>query len=155
MNLRAADLILVRGDSFIDRGIELVSHSPYSHTAGIVRDGELIEAQFGRTTGYEPLDAYNGEYDVYTCDTLTDDQRTAIVRWVCREIGTPYDLAVIGYEFIHYLLHFDIPYHEQGKFDCSTLWSNAYKSVGVDLCPNVEYASPGDIANSPLLRKVT
>lgn len=153
MTLRPADLICVRGNSLIDKGIEIVSHSLYSHVAGIIHDGELIESQGLRRTGYEPLSAYT-DYDVYTCDTLTDDQRAAIVQWVCTQIGTPYDYELIGWEWLHLTLHFDLPYHEHGKFDCSTLWSDAYKSVGVDLCPNVEYASPGDIANSKMLRKI-
>lgn len=154
MCYRAADLILVRGNTIIDKLIEDVSHSEYSHCAGIVKPNELVESQFGRTTGYEPLDAYAGEYDVYTCDTLTDDQRNAIVKFVLNKIGTPYNAALVGWEFVFYAFHINLPMHEGNCYDCSELWRQAYKSVGVDLCPNVEYASPSDLALSSLLRKL-
>lgn len=153
--IRPADLILVRGSGVLDRAIEGITHSEYSHATGLVKPNELIEAQAFRTTGYQGLDYYQGRSDVYTCDSLTDEQRQQIVAFVMREVGTRYDYELIGWELEHYVLHVDLPFVEgDSRHDCSTLWSDAYRSVGVELCPGIKYPTPGDLAHSPLLNKI-
>ncbi len=153
--IKPADLILVRGDGLIDKAIEEISHSPYSHVAGLVKPNELIEAQAFRRTGYQGLDYYHGVSDVFTCDSLTDEQRNQIVAFVMKEVGTEYDYLLIPWEFEHYVFHVDLPFAEDdARHDCSTLWSDAYRSVGVDLCPGVKYPTPGDLGTSMRLRKL-
>jgi cell wall-associated NlpC family hydrolase len=152
--LRPADLIFVRGSTTIAHIIEDVSRSPYSHVAGIVKPNELIEAQGGRRTGYAALDLYDGAADVYTCDSLTDAQREAVVDFAMKQQGTRYAYGLIGWEAVHFLLHIDLPYKEHGEFDCSQLWYDAYKAAGIDLCPSMKIVAPADLAQSQLLRKV-
>lgn len=154
MDTKIADLIFIRGKGPISHIIENVEQSPYSHVAGLIKPNELYEAQAFRKTGYQGEDFYDGYSDVYTCDILTDIQRDKIIRFVLTKLGTKYDYEILGWELIHYYLHFDIPYHENNRYDCSELWNDAYKSVGVDLCPGLEYASPGDLSQSKLLRKI-
>lgn len=151
---RPADLIFVRGSGPIDRLIEIVSRSPYSHVAGLVKPNELIEAQGLRKTGYQGLDFYDGCSDIYTCDSLTDEQRQGIVDFVTKQVGTKYDYGLIAWEAVHFLLHIDCPYSEGKRHDCSTLWNDAYKSVGINLRPDLKYPSPGELAQSKLLKKV-
>jgi cell wall-associated NlpC family hydrolase len=151
--LRPGDLLFIRGDSLPDRVIESVTHSPYSHVAGFVKENELIEAQGLRRTGYQALDFYTAP-DIYTCDVLTDDQRRRIVQYVTEQVGTRYDWLLILWEGLHYLLHLTLPYHEHKRFICSTLWADAYRTVGIDLCPWTRYPTPGDLARSFFLRKV-
>lgn len=153
MDIRPADIILVRGTGFTDHVIEGVTLSPYSHATGLVKPNELIEAQAFRTTGYQGLDFYKGSSDIFTCDELTDDQRQRIVAFVMAEVGTRYDYALIGRELEHYVLHVDLPFVEgDGRHDCSTLWADAYRWVGVDPCPGIKYPTPGDLGKSTLLR---
>jgi uncharacterized protein YycO len=153
--MKPGDLILVRGNSFISAAIEDISNSIYSHVAGIVKENELIEAEGFRDIGYQALDYYKGKADVFVCDILTDEKREKIVEYVKNEIGGKYDYPLLFVEAARFLLHITFPYKE--KFNCricATLYVEAYRSVGIDLTPGIKYPSPGDVANSKLLRKV-
>ncbi|SPF52853.1 conserved hypothetical protein [Candidatus Desulfosporosinus infrequens] len=155
VEIKLGDLIFEKGTDFISDAIEDISRSAYSHTAGLVKEHELIEANGFKKIGYQALDYYAGRIDVYTCNDLTDEQRKAIVDYVIKEVGGHYDYVLFAWEFIRYMFHCMLPYQE-GKTVriCSTLWADAYRQVGMDLCPGVKYPSPGDLAISKLLRKV-
>lgn len=154
MDIKPGDLILVRGNDGLAHEIEAITHSPYSHVAGYVKPGQLIEAQSFRRTGYQSLYTYNGCADVYRCDELNDLQRLQIVKYVTAQIGSHYDYPLILWEAFRYLLKLTFPYYEGKNRICSTLWSDAYESVGVSLCPGIMYPTPGDIGNSAQLRKI-
>jgi len=153
--MKLGDLVFVKGTDIISDAIEDISKSIYSHTAGLVKENVLIEANGFRKIGYQALDYYAGRTDVYTCDDLTDEQGKVIVDYAIKEVGGHYDYVLFAWEFIRYMLHCMLPYQE-GKTVriCSTLWADAYRQVGMDLCPGVKYPSPGDLTISKLLRKV-
>lgn len=155
MDMKPGDLIFEKGTDFISDAIEDISKSIYSHTAGLVKENVLIEANGFRKIGYQALDYYAGRTDVYTCDDLTDEQRKAIVDYVIKEVGGHYDYVLLAWEFIRCEFNLILPYQE-GKTVriCSTLWADAYRQAGIDLCPGVKFPSPGDLASSKLLRKV-
>jgi hypothetical protein len=154
MEIKPADLILVRGEDLIGNTIELITHSPYSHVAGIVKPNELIEAQGFRRTGYQALDFYAGKADVYTCDELTDEQRAQIVANVTRYVDRRYSYLLIGWELLRYTFGVMLmPSKDWQPIICSTLWAEAYRQAGVDLCPGIRFPTPGDIASSKKLRK--
>lgn len=155
MEMKLGDLILEKGTDLISDAIEDISQSIYSHTAGLVKENILIEARGLSKIGYQALDYYAGRADVYTCDDLTDEQRKAIVDYVTEKVGGHYDYVLLAWEFIRYEFQLVLPYHE-GKMEriCSTLWADAYREAGIDLCPGVKFPSPGDLGNSKLLRKV-
>lgn len=154
MELLPGDLILVKGAGIISKAIEDVEHSPYSHVAGYVKPGELIEANGWRKTGYQALDYYRGCANVFRCK-LTGTERKTIMEYVAKEVGGRYDYGLLFVELLRYELHLLMPYKEPPKNKiCSVLWVDAYRSAGVDLCPGVSYPSPADVANSKLLRRV-
>ncbi len=153
--LKSADLILVRGTGLISKAIEDVEQSPYSHTAGYVGESQLIEANGFQTIGFIGLSAYIGTSDVYICDSLTNQQRQAILKAAMNKVGGHYDYVLLAWEFFRYEIHRILPYREGKNVRiCSTLWSDAYREAGIDLCPGIKFPSPGDLANSKLLRKV-
>jgi hypothetical protein len=152
--MKPADLVIVRGTDWMGRVVEEITQSPYCHVAGIVKENELIEANAFRWTGYAGLDAYKGQADVYTCDLLTDEQREKIVEYVTAFVGTHYDYLLLFWEWSRYKLRWVWPYKEKHSRICSTLWADAYREARVDLCPDILYPTPRDLANSPLLRKV-
>ncbi|UOF88862.1 hypothetical protein LSG31_13020 [Fodinisporobacter ferrooxydans] len=154
MNLRPGDLVFVRGTTWFEKAIEDITSSQYSHVAGIVKENELIEAQGFRKTGYQGLDCYYGQSDIFTCAGLSDEQRQAIIECVLSEVGTRYDYILILWEAVRYLLHKVFPYKETKRRICSTLWADAYKAAGIDLCPGIRYPSPEDLAQSKLLKKI-
>lgn len=155
MEIKPADLILVKGRDCLSYVIEDVEKSPYSHAAGVVKENELIEAQGFKRIGYQGIDYYDGQYDVFTCDLLTDEQRKEIAEYAKKQVGKRYDYLLLIWEFIRYEFGLMLPYRNTQSVICSELWSDAYQSVGIDLCPGIRYPSPADLAESKLLRKVT
>lgn len=89
IDVKPADLILVRGMSPCDRVIEGVSHSPYSHCAGLVKTNEVFETQVLRGAEYNGLDFYRGASDIYICDTMTDEQRQRAIEYALSKAGRP------------------------------------------------------------------
>lgn len=155
MDIRPADLILVKGTNWISHTIEDVEKSPYSHVAGVVKENRIIEAQGFKRTGYQALDVYKGHADVYRCDNLTDEQRKKISHLVVWRVGGHYDYALLFVELIRYWFGVLMPYREPPNTRiCSTLWVGIYRRVGIDLCPGIKYPSPADVAQSKLLRKM-
>ena len=155
MEIKPADLILVKGTDWISKTIEDVEHSPYSHVAGMVKENVLIEALGFKRTGYQALDYYAGRADVFTCDELTEEQRRLIIEYVKQEVGGHYDYLLLAWEFLRYVFNLLLPYKEGRTLRiCSALWADAFRSVGIGLCPGIKYPSPADVAESKFLRKV-
>jgi hypothetical protein len=152
--VKVGDIVLVKGTGIVGAVIDGFEHSIYGHTAGLVKDGVLIEANGFKKTGYTGLLEYKGRADVFTCDSLTDKQREEIAEYVRSQVGTSYDWLLLFLEGIRYAFHVMLPHKEYHNHICSTLWNDAYRSAGIDLCPGIKYPSPGDLAQSKLLRKV-
>ncbi len=153
--MKPGDLIFIRGTEGIAGPIKKITRSPYTHIAGIVLNNKLIESQGMRKTGYEDLGTYRGVADVYTCNSLTDQQRNEVVRLVKQKIGTKYDYMLIGWLACRHLIGNIIPLVANNKRGiCTTLWADAYKTAGIDLCPDIQYPTPGELSKSTLLECV-
>lgn len=158
--IKPASLILVYGKNHILGKIidEFENDGTYSHVAGFVgEDDIIIEANGVASAIYNTLYEYVGKADVYICDSLTDKQRKAIVDYAQNQIKIKgkYDWKLIFLEAFFYIFKWMPKYKEPfNKKICSVLWNDAYKSVGVDLCPNIRYPNPQQISESKLLRKV-
>lgn len=152
--IRPGDILLIRGNTWIDKAIKLITGSSYTHVAGVVRPDKAVEILPFKKTGYQNLRTYTGRADVFTCDNLTDEQRQKIVDHIVGKVGTKYDYKLVIWEASRYLLNWVWPYQASDNSLCSTLWADAYRKAGVDLCPNVPYPSPGDLELSTILRKI-
>ena len=151
-DLLPADVILVYGNLLFDRVVQHVTHSKYSHVAIVADKPEyVIEAQEFSRVHYQDTGAYIGHADVFRCDLLDSLQRDQLIKNAEKHLNQRYDYLLVFIEFIRYTLGVMLPYYEHNSVICSTLVSNAYKSVGVDLC-EVKYPSPADIAKSGVLR---
>lgn len=154
LKFQLADLIFIKSKRWIDFPIKLVTQSQYTHVAGYVGSNSLIEAQGLRKTGYVGLDIYQDVSDVYRDPNLSLQQRQQIVSFAQKEIGSQYDYVLIGWEALRLVCGVILPYAKSNRRICSTLWADAYKSAGVDLCPNHSYPTPSDLVKSPRLRKI-
>lgn len=153
--MKIGDIVLVKGEDCLSEVIQDIQDSIYSHAAEIVKENEIVEARGFEATGYDGLHKYKGKADIFTCDILNDEQRDVIVKYVENEVGGHYDWVLLFLEFIRYVFHIMLPYKKPfHSHICSTLCSDAYRSVGVDLCPGIKYPSPKDLSESKLLRKV-
>jgi len=154
VQLLLADLVIVRGTSPFDRVIEDVEHSPYSHVVGYVGGGLVIQAEGCKPTGYASLSFFAGQ-PVFRCALLAEGQRRQIVDWVTDRIGSHYAYGLLLWEWARYALHVVLPWWiEQRKYICSTLWADAYRAAGMNLCPGIRFPSPADLAQSLLLAQV-
>lgn len=148
------DLLFVRGKSLLDQPIIAVTHSQYTHVAGYIKPDQLVEAQGFRKTGYQSPDFYAGQSDIYRYRQLTTEQWIALSRFIQQEIGSRYDYLLLGWELIRVGLGVALPYFRNRRKICSTLWADAYRAAGIDLCPGIRYPTPGELANSALLEQV-
>lgn len=148
------DILLIRGDTWIDKIIRSITGSTYSHVAGIVDANEVVEILPFKRTGFQKLRSFTGRADIFTCHTLTYEQRRIILNYITQKVGTKYDYKLLLWEASRYLLHWKWSYKARSSLLCSTLWSEAYRQAGVDLCPDILYPSPGDLENSTLLQKI-
>ncbi len=155
--MKPGDLIFIRGTQGIAAPIQKITHSPYTHIAGLLPDNRVFESQALRRTGPQPLETYRGVSDVYTCPELTASERDAIVRAVMQWIGTRYDYGLFGSLAVRHIFGDTVPIPlvaSKRRHICTTLWTQAYRAVGIDLCPGIEYPTPGELAKSPVLKFV-
>jgi uncharacterized protein YycO len=162
LNLTPCDIVLVDGSGFISKAIEKVEYGlnpaprEYSHVAGYVGHGQLIEAEGFRRTGYADLGKYSGYADVFRCPSMSYDQREEALKLARWNVGGRYDWKLLPWEFIRYVFKIALPYREPPKARiCSSLWAvGIYREVGIDLCPGIRYPTPKDVSESKLLIKV-
>lgn len=153
--MQPGDLIFIRGTEGIAGPIKKLTKSPYTHIAGVVLDDTLIESQSMRRTGYQAVETYRGVSDVYTCTVLSEKQRQEVVKFVTNQMGTKYDYLLIGWLAIRLLFGDVVPFRaSKTRQICTTLWADAYKAVGVDLCPGIAHPTPGELAQSKYLQLV-
>jgi hypothetical protein len=158
MELKPCDLILVRNHGLVSDIIKDITDSNYSHVAGVIdNNSKLVEAEGFEKTGQVSIDKYVGIYDVYRYEGLTEEQKDLIIGYINGQVGSRYDYFLLFVELFRYVFHIILPYKEPfGSHICSMLWYDAFKSVGIDLCPDIDskYPSPKDISESKLLIKI-
>ena len=149
------DLIFIRGSEGIAGTIKRLTKSPYTHMAGFATYQDIIESQALRRTGWDTAKRYREVGDLYVCDSLTKEQRLKIVEHVMDQIGTKYDYLLVGRLGWHLLRgKTTLRHNTRGKHICTTLWVDAYRAAGIDLCPGNPYPTPADLAASSKLRYV-
>lgn len=144
------DLIFVRGTSWLDRIIERVTKSKYSHVSVYAGNGQVIEAQVFRPV--RSLGLYYANCDVYRV-SLTDYQKQRMLAYLQAHIGEQYDYLEIFFLFIRYLFGFKFPYRETRRVICSTLVRDALEYAGLPMTDGL--VSPEDLIECPLVKEVT
>lgn len=152
--IQPGDILLISGNTLVDKIIKLVTRSPYSHVVGVVNTNQVVEILPLSTVRLKKIQDYTGRADVFTCERLSNDDRRKIISFVTGKIGASYDYDLIIWEASRYLFNWVWPYDNKDSSLCSTLWSEAYRKAGIDLCPDVKFPVPGDLAKSKYLHKV-
>jgi len=154
LNLKPADIILKNGTGGLSTGVELITHSQFSHAA-LVSDPEknqTIEATLdGVVNGH--ISSYRGCSAVFRIKTITQEQAENIVKYAEHQLGKPYDYEELVNLFLRYVFHIPNNRIEKGRFICSTFVNAAYASVGIRLTSQ-NFPSPEDIYESSLLIKI-
>lgn len=143
---KSGDVLAVTGRDWIDKGIEWISHSKYSHVAIFISEDKLFEAQGGRTLGECDLSYYLdsdsvARLEVWSDPTLTDSEREEIVKFAKSMNGIPYDHTVIPLEIAHFELGVKLDWYKSGKLDCSEFVNACGEHVGKHWA-NVSHPAP-------------
>jgi hypothetical protein len=146
--LQNGDVIAVHGTAFWDVAIEDVTRSKYSHVALVVGVNELIEAQGFERVCYRDTGFYVGHADVLRPKAINKKQQGRIVYYASSFLNERYDWLLIGWEALRYVFGLVLPFKERDSKICSTLVADAYRDAGLNICANIKYPSPGDVANS-------
>lgn len=154
--MKVGDVVLVKGKEIVDEIIEDVENSNYSHVAVYVGNNRMIEAVGFKKTGYVNVNKYETESDVFRLNGLSEMQKLKLLNYLNKQVGSYYNYFLLLWEFFRYEFHLLLPYKKDfNSHICSTLVNDAYKSIGINLCPHIKYPSPADIACSKLLKKVS
>jgi uncharacterized protein YycO len=153
--LKKADIILRRGTDAVSHGIEVVTHSKFSHAALVVDPDKnlLIDAVLRDGVGHRDIQEFIGHSTILRMETLTDQLADKIVTYAEKQLGKPYDYEEMIDMFLRYVFHIPNNEEEKGRFICSTFVNAAYASVGIRLTKQ-NLPSPEDIYESPLLVKI-
>ena len=144
------DILLIKGEGrgFIPETICNIQNSIYSHSAVLIdaKNEKIIEAGWFNVL-YNNLDFYKGRIDVYRCLELNNSLREQVIDYLIKQLGKLYDYKMLFLEMCRYLIGLTIPkfYKNTPSVICSELISDSWRSIGIDLCPNIKYPSPKDI----------
>jgi hypothetical protein len=165
--IKDGDVLMYRGRSLVSRIVQLATGSKYSH-AGIAawwNERLMVLEAVGKGVVVTPISrnirSYSGSVEWFTCiDEIPADQRLQMIRFAQRELGKEYALwraILLGWRvlFQRNLESRDRLRREERLF-CSHYVAATYNSIGKDLKKGVSdrFMSPGDIAASPLLKRV-
>lgn len=165
--IRSGDVLMYRGRSFASRVIRFATGSPYSH-AGIAawwHDRLMVLEAVGKGVVVTPLSAnvsgYHGNVEWFTAvpelDTAT---RERMLRFAQEELGKEYgqwNAIVLGLKLLFKRgVEARDRLRRARRLFCSHYVAQIYNVAGFDLQQGVSdrFMSPGDIARSPLLRRV-
>lgn len=166
--IQDGDVLLYRGRSLPSRIIQWVTGSPYSH-AGIAawwNQRLMVLEAIGRGVLVTPLSAnvrhYRGNVEWFTAATaIPPEERSRLVAYAQRELGKEYATwraILLGLQFLFGRMQEKRDaLRRERKLFCSLFVAAAYNAIGRDLKEGVSdrFTSPGDIALSPLLRRVS
>lgn len=161
------DVLMYRGKSLESRVIQWAIRSRYSH-AGLAawwNDKLMVMEAVGKGVVTTPLSSnvlgYRGDVEWFTpVEPIPEEDRLRLVEFAQRELGKEYALwkaLLLGLRilFQHGREKRD-RLRREGQLFCSHYVAEAYNAIGRDLKKGVSdrFMSPGDIADSPLLRRV-
>ena len=165
--IKDCDILLYRGRSWESRLIRLVTGAPYSH-AGLAlwwRDRLMVLEAVSRGVVVTPLSRnvrrYDGRVEWFSCsEPLSDATRAHMAEYAQKELGKDYstwDTILLGLRrfFRTAGAGTDRPTRRRKLF-CSLYVAAVYNAAGLDLKRGTSdrFTAPGDLASSPLLRRV-
>lgn len=149
MEPNIGDAILVWGDSLVDDAIEWVESGKYAHVAFYAGNGQVLEANSGRTIGYRSLEDYKGRYDIGRINDPNAKRYTAMF-YARQQIGQGYGWKLVFLMFLKLVLHINKPYDKAYGEVCSNYFCNAWGYADI-IITNNDKPTPQDIADSPAI----
>jgi len=167
LQIKNGDVLMYRGRSLQSRLICLLTRSRYSHAGLAVwwNDRLVVMEAVGRGVMVTPLSSnvrhYDGRVEWYTSrEDIPDSERIMLVAFAQRELGKEYATwraILLGLRIlINRRVEERDKLRREQKLFCSYYVAQAYNAINRDLKRSFSdrFMSPGDIAASPLLRRV-
>ena len=165
--IKNGDVLMYRGRTLESKIIRWATNSPYSH-AGLAawwNNRLMVLEAVGKGVVVTPISqnvrSYRGRVEWFTSvEEIPDDQRLQMVEFAQQELGKEYTLRralILGLRvlFKRGVESRDKLRREKRLF-CSHYVAATYNAIGRDLKKGISdrFMSPGDIAASPLLKRV-
>ena len=167
LQIKNGDVLMYRGRSLQSRLICLLTRSRYSHAGLAVwwNDRLVVMEAVGKGVMVTPLSSnvrhYDGRVEWYTSrEDIPDSERIMLVAFAQRELGKEYATwraILLGLRIlINRRVEERDKLRREQKLFCSYYVAQAYNAIHRDLKRSFSdrFMSPGDIAASPLLRRV-
>jgi uncharacterized protein YycO len=147
-------ILLYKGRSVLSRLIRFRTWSEYSHAALEIEGDLIVDAWKSGVRKIEtPHEGHDPETVIhaYRVPDMTDEERARIREFALSQVGRPYDYRGV----LRFLSRRD-PRRENRRWFCSELVFASFLRGGIELLARVpaHRVSPGELARSPLLRKV-
>jgi len=167
LQIKNGDVLMYRGRKWESRVIRWATGSRYSH-AGIAawwNDRLIVMEAVGKGVVITPISrnvrSYRGSVEWFTSvDEIADDERLRMVEFAQRELGKEYALLRTLRLGILALFKRNVESRDrlrrEERLFCSHYVAATYNAIGKDLKKGVSdrFMSPGDIAASPLLKRM-
>ena len=148
-------LLFFGGNGFVDKEIEHYENSMFTHAAVAIDDKQIIEAWWDgvRVTtidGRGPFAIFRADLDA----VLQED----IKMFAVGSVGKRYNYeGLVGFLIEKWMKLKHNPFGSQHSVWCSQLVFECFLASGINLVPGkeAEDITPADLANSPVLRRVT
>jgi hypothetical protein len=166
-SIRNGDVLMYRGRTMESRIIQWATHSRYSHAGLAVwwNNRLMVMEAVGKGVIVTPLSnnvsSYRGDVEWFTSvEEIPEDQRMVMVDFAQQELGKEYALWRAVLLGVRLLFKHDLRTRDhlrrEGRLFCSHYVAETYNALGRDLKRGVSdrFMSPGDIASSPLLKRI-
>ncbi len=175
IDFQDGDILLCRGQGLVPKLIKWGTESVYSHVAVIAsaKLGLIIEAIPEGGVRAISVANYKTPYDIYRVKSNHHFNLPEVVGYLIKMLARKYDYPIklaaklalrklklvqlFGLKVIGNKKAADALQEDQDYF-CSELCYNAFKAGGLDIVPQIgdgETTSPGDIAQSPVLERIS
>ena len=145
-------VLAYKGKRLFSRLIRLQTRSDYSHVAVQMDDGTVIEAWTvsGVRHVASPMTSHTTGTEIDYFEITADYDQEQVLAFLKSQLGKKYDYRGI----VRFLTRRAAPADD--RWFCSELVLEAFRRGGVDLQSRIpaSYATPRDIAMSPLLKQV-
>lgn len=175
--IQDGDILLCKGSGLVPSLIQWGTRSPYSHVAVMASEklGLIVEAVPKGGVRAISIENYKTPFDLYRVKDPASFKLSEVVAYLIRMLARRYDFLStirLGWKYglrwagLVKLAGLKIAkkkeaadkLQEDQDYFCSELVYRAFKAGGLDIVPQIgeaETTSPGDIARSPLIERIT
>ena len=148
--------------SFIGWLIKRITKGMYTHAAIYVGNGLMAESYTTGVVIHEIWDYGIDEAHYFRYKGgLNDTQKKYILRNINLQLGKKYDFFQNFLNLLKYYLRWSFTFNNASKVNCSEFVARVYEESDLSLDDgtnpfwDLDYVTPGDIANSKKLKEVT